>query len=248
MNSKSKLRPLWWGLLLCLPLAAIAQQSEEEPVVQEVEESPPDSETPQTDIDPQATVSTLLPIYIPPSRGAAKSRVGAATRGVRIDLGVLMAFAPDHVGHTTNPQPKMYWYIEALSSTRIDLTLIDDTSAEPMIEITLEPPIAQGFHELDTASYDVTLEPDIVYQWFVAYVPNPDRRSNDVIASGAIQLVSGGPQTNREDPEALAKAGIWYDAVTILQQRLQSNPDDSGTVAALESLAQAVDLQLSLAN
>lgn len=181
-----------------------------------------------------------LPVYIPPSRGAALARVGAATRGNRTDLGSLQALAPDHVGLTTRAQPRLYWYLAEPSATRLDVTLIDDASAEPLVEVVLQPPVTAGLHVLDCAQHGVTLEPGVTYQWFVAFVPDPERRSHDVISSGAIRRVHR-PQLATANAVRLAREGLWYDAVF----RLQASADEREAMAALRGLASQVGLNLS---
>ena len=126
------------------------------------------------------------------------------------------------------------------------MTLIDDKSAEPLLEATLKPPIAEGFHKIDLAEHDVTLQAGVVYQWFVAYVPNPDRRSNDVIASGALRRVPRTAESDSANPLALAKSGVWYDTVMLLQNRLESGYNATEVITTLQALADEVDLQVSL--
>jgi len=181
-----------------------------------------------------------LPVYIPPSRGAALARVGAATRGSRTDLGDLQALAPDHVGMTTRAQPRLYWYLGEPSATRLDVTLIDDASAEPLVEVMLQPPVAAGLHVLDCAQHGVTLEPGVTYQWFVAFVPEPGRRSHDVISSGAIRRVDR-PKLAAANAVRLAHEGLWYDAV----MEVQGSADERQAMAALRGLTRQVGLNLS---
>lgn len=179
-------------------------------------------------------------LYIPPDRGAALARVGAATRGPRPDLGSLQALAPDHVGLTTSPQPRLFWYLGETSATRVDVTLIDDVSAQPLVELVFEPPVAAGFHVLDCEAHAVTLAAGKTYQWFVAYVPDPARRSRDVIASGAVMRVSRPDRGDPADAVALARQGLWYDAVMAAREA----GDGARSLAALQSLAEQVGLNL----
>lgn len=158
-----------------------------------------------------------------------------------------MVLAPDHVGLSSSPQPKLYWYLDRDSETRIDLTLIDDESPAPLMERSLAPPVARGFHVIDCAALGITLEIGRTYQWFVAFVPEPSRRSHDVIASGAIEVTSGG-SGGGTSAVSLARDGLWYDAVEVLHRSLQDDPGDAWTLAALNSLAEQVNLQLPFAH
>jgi hypothetical protein len=190
-------------------------------------------------------------IYIPPSRGAAKTRVGAATRGPREDYPTLDVLAPDHVGWTFEPQPTLWWYLSGRADTRIDIAVIDDTSTEPLLAVTVSPPLDGGMQSLRLAEHGLHLEMGRSYQWFVALVPDPDRRSNDVIASGAIERRERGDELGRELASAdasrsyavLAKHGMWYDALDALSDRIAANPADPELRAARASLLEEVGLE-----
>jgi hypothetical protein len=190
-------------------------------------------------------------IYIPPSRGAAKTRVGAATRGPREDYPKLDVLAPDHVGWTFEEQPTLWWYLSGRADTRIDIAVIDDTSTEPLLLVTVSPPLDGGMQSLRLAEHGLRLEPGRTYQWFVALVPDPARRSNDVIASGAIERREMDDDLGRELASAdasrsyavLAKYGMWYDALDVLSDHIAADPADPELRAARASLLEEVGLE-----
>lgn len=236
-----------WTVLLSLCPVAMAEESETRDEPLEESEAQPSADEPAEQRDEEAqTVTIALPIYIPPNRGAAKSRVGAATRGPRTDLGKLLVLAPDHVGLSSDPQPKLYWYLDRDSDTRIDLSVIDDRNAAPLLERTLAPPVKRGFHVIDCAAHGITMEPGRIYQWFVAFVPQPSRRSHDVIAGGAVEVTTVRRAADAS-AGALAREGLWYDAVAVLQRRYRDDPNNARTLAALNGLAEQVDLELDVA-
>jgi hypothetical protein len=91
--------------------------------------------------------------------------------------------APDHVGWTFEEQPTLWWYLSGRADARIDIAVIDDTSTEPLLAVTVSPPLEGGMRSLHLAEHGLRLEPGRTYQWFVTLVSDPARRSNDVIAS-----------------------------------------------------------------
>jgi len=211
-----------------LPVAAAQQAPPEE---RDEPEQSEQSEQPR-EAKPEQESARPLPVYIPPTRGAAKVRVGAATRGERHDLPGLVALAPDHVALTAEAQPTLCWFLSAQTDTRIDIALIDDHSVEPLLEFTVRAGAKPGVHALRLAEFGISLEKDRVYQWFVALVPNPERRSNDVIASGAIERVDANPELAwalaaapaQDAWRAFADHGIWYDAIAALSERISADP------------------------
>ena len=168
----------------------------------------------------QATVATFA--YQPPLRGASQGgRVGGGTRGLGNKPLTVDVLAPDHTGLTVNEQPTLYWFVSETIDQPAELTVIDNESIDPLLEIKLKPPIQAGIHAVSLSDYGVQLKPQVPYQWFVGVVVDPAQRSNDIIAGGEIQLVSA-PDSLRNDlrgvsedqrPAVYAKAGIWYDAL-----------------------------------
>jgi len=187
--------------------------------------------------------------YIPPPQDTISIRAGAATRGPREDFPTIEALAPDHVALTLEVQPTLWWYLSQQSDTRIDVTLIDD-SIDPLIEIVETPPVRAGFHAVRLADHGVSLDRETLYRWYVAIVPDPERHSHDVLASGALKRIEPSAALRDElDAEAadtvyrvLAGNGIWYDALDSLSEQIGRNPSDASLRALRTSLLRQVDL------
>ncbi len=176
--------------------------------------------------------------YQPPMRGSASSgRIGGGTRGAADGPSVtLEVLAPDHAGLTVSAQPTLYWFVSQRIETDAELTIVDDTSVDPLLELKLTPPIEPGIHALSLEEHGIQLAPNVPYQWFVAVVVDPSQRSYDVIAGGEIERVA---QTSElasqlrivgaeETPQAYAEAGIWYDALDGLSTQIGNSPNDAG--------------------
>jgi hypothetical protein len=175
--------------------------------------------------------------YKPPMRGAPATRVGGGSRGTSFALR-LNVLAPNETGYTVKQSPTIYWYASEAINVPVELTVISTESLEaashPLLDITLQPPIAKGVHALRLSEHGVTLKPDVEYQWFVAAVRDPQQRSNDVLAGGTIKRVaeSGTLQSQLKRsgqgqwPAVYAEAGIWYDAIDQLSKQIDANRAD----------------------
>ena len=176
--------------------------------------------------------------YQPPMRGSASSgRIGGGTRGAADGPSVtLEVLAPDHAGLTVSAQPTLYWFVSQRIETDAELTIVDDTSVDPLLELKLTPPIEPGIHALSLEEHGIQLAPNVPYQWFVAVVVDPSQRSYDIISGGEIERVA---QTSdlasqlrsvgtQETPQAYAEAGIWYDALDGLSTQIGNSPNDAG--------------------
>ena len=189
-----------------------------------------------------ASASSLIRVdatfaYAPPMRGSANSgRVGGGTRGTGDGSAVtLEVLVPDHAGLTVSAQPTLYWFVSERIESDAELTIVDDTSVDPLLELKLTPPIEPGIHALSLKEHGVKLETGVPYQWFVAVVVDPSQRSYDVIAGGEIKRVAQpndlagqiGSAGTQGAPRAYAEAGIWYDALDELSAQISDRPGDT---------------------
>jgi hypothetical protein len=193
-----------------------------------------------------------LPVFVPPNRGAPKTRVGGATRGKQLPgTPSVAALVPEEGGLTVEAQPVLYWYLSESTTSRVDVTIVDEASVTPLLETTIQGPLAPGVHAIRLADHGVSLAPGINYQWFVALVPDSEKRSNDVIAGGSIERVAP-PEPLREQLAAaaaeparssvLAEAGIWYDALDAMSRAVEASPRNSEARDTWAALLEQVGL------
>ena len=190
-----------------------------------------------TPMDPiKIAAASGMPTYTPPKRGAPGGRIGGGSRGVQRDVFSLSVLAPDHTGLTTNPQPRLYWFVSSdLASTSAELTLIDPEGTQPLLETKLSPPVKTGVHMLNLADHGVKLSPGIPYRWYVALVVDPERRSKDILAGGFVELVPApeglaaklSSAQKAELPNIYAEAGLWYDAIAAASELVDAAPGDT---------------------
>lgn len=179
------------------------------------------------------------PVYKPPLRGAPGGRVGGGTRGVGASTHasgratfVLSVLAPDHTGLTISEQPSLYWYISSAAPSPVEVTLVDPRATKPLLAVRLPSPVEAGIHRIRLADHRVRLEPGVAYRWYVAVVPDAERRTKDFLTGGAIERIEP-PEGLRarleeasrmETPSLYAEAGLWYDAITALSELIDSTP------------------------
>ncbi|MGA1791690.1 MAG: DUF928 domain-containing protein [bacterium] len=178
----------------------------------------------------------LMLSYRPPSRGRPANRVGGGTRGDKNNTPFLAALVPDHTGLTTQAKPLLYWFFSGAIKEEIEFTLIDERHIEPLLETNLDIPGREGIQCLSLTDYGINLSPSIPYQWFVAIISDPNHRSKDLVVCGSIKciepsqsLISKLSQSSRvEVPGIYAEEGLWYDALSTLNQLIAADPNDMG--------------------
>jgi hypothetical protein len=190
------------------------------------------------------------PVYKPPPRGAPGGRVGGGTRGTGGEQFVLSVLAPAETGLTSHPQPVLYWYISTATTSPIEFTVTDSAATQPLLETRLQPPAVPGIQRIRLADHGVRLAPGVAYRWFVAVVPDAGRRSRDLLAGGAIELVelpaaartalSSAPPG--QQPAIYAEAGFWYDAVAAVSELIEGSPANATLKAHRASLMTQVGL------
>ncbi len=189
--------------------------------------------------------------YRPPARGAPQRRVGGATRGTASAAPVVAVLAPDHVGHTLEAQPDLYWFISRPSPVRIELTLVDGRSPAPAKEVVLAGAQTAGIHRFSLREHGVSLAEGTEYEWSVAIVPDADNRSADILSAGALRRVALEPALAAKlqglagvpRAAALAEAGLWYDALAALGARADADPADREVRRARADLLDQVGLK-----
>jgi hypothetical protein len=187
-------------------------------------------------------------LYVPPEIDFPARRIGAGTRGMG-RLASLQILAPDHLGYTTLEQPTLYWYLAESTPTRIDFTLRDETSVEPLVDLELPAPTEAGIQAVRLADHGVRLEPGRRYLWFVSLVPDPERRSKDFAVGGWIlRRLPDAALRERiaaaEGREALvyAENGLWYDALGSLALRIAATPGNPAPRELRAALLEQVGL------
>ncbi len=195
--------------------------------------------SPKNTKEKASTKKTSTPqiVYVPPVRGAPTTRTtGAGTRGsYRHEPLNLLVMAPDQTGWASTHQPTLYWYINQELLAPVEITLISEEAEDPLLETILAPTHQMGFHDLSLKDHHVQLKPGIEYQWFVSAVVDAEHRSNDILASGAIQYMTGSEPFNQRLANQSASSvamfyaseGYWYDAIHTLETEIKHNPDDS---------------------
>lgn len=183
----------------------------------------------------QAGAKPALFSFKAPLRGAPATRVGGGTRSAGATAMTLNVLAPNETGYTTQATPTIYWYVSETINHPGEVTItgasIED-AINPLLEITLQPPISKGVHALRLEEHGVSLKLDVEYQYFVTVVKNVNQRSDDIIAGGSIKRVSPSSDVqaklDQASPDLLpavyAESGIWYDAIDELSKQIVANP------------------------
>ncbi len=201
---------------------------------------------------PKYQPPTPRPGFKPPLRGAPSGRVGGGSRGLegggKPQIAVLV---PEHPGRAASEQPSLFWHIDRVpqGSVKLVLTVIEESSVEPLMELDLAAPTRAGIQRVDLADHAVRLPPGAEYEWSVAIVVDPQSRANDIIASGVIDrsdMTAAAPAAPGAPPEAAARSfaeqGFWYDALAAISDAIRAHPDDPTLRASRSALLQQVGL------
>ena len=232
-------------LLVSLPLVVIAEENPTVPAALAKEGKEQKTQAGQV-------TKTLL--YQPPRGLGAPSpgrRVGGGTRGTNKSIPILSVLAPDHTGLTVREQPDLYWFASDVVTTPVELTLTLEKGDTPLLEKRLPVPTKPGIQRVCLSDYGVKLIPGERYNWSIALVLDPKRRSKDIIAVGAIERVERADMS----PAFLAAApttdalyrfaadGLWYDAVMTISEMIESAPADMALRKQRVELLDQADLR-----
>jgi hypothetical protein len=245
--------------LAVLPLLLAAPVAAQEPARPPAEPSAePESATAEATSSktPAPGASEARPataaIYQLPAVGKPRRRIGGGRRGPGDPLPELWALVPEHVAQTASEHPSLFWYLSDASPGYVlfELTLIDEGSIEPVVDVRLPAPSAKGLQRVDLGEHGVSLSPGQEYQWSLALVVDPEQRSRDVVASGWIErvpapdalsgrLAAAGPLGAAQ---IYAESGLWYDALDAIWQLGEARPDGAEAQRQLDALLAEVGL------
>ena len=193
-----------------------------------------------------------MPVFKPPLRGAPVGRIAGGTRGILDEYpAILSVLSPDHTGLTIQKQPTFYWFLSEMVQDPVEFTFIEDRSIQPIIETRIAVPKKPGIQSIRLSDYGVSLQMGVSYKWFVAFVPDPDRRSKDILAWGEVERIEISKAlrvelsnaTEEMTPHIYAQAGLWYDAFSKISDLLESSPSDRNLREQRASLLEQVDLR-----
>ena len=173
-------------------------------------------------------------VYQNPSAVSPKVRVDGHVRATEDAVLTLTVLAPERVGLTTKDQPSLYWFQSKPTTNRYELVITEKNAEKPLVEARFKT-AAGGVQRAGLADFGVRLAEGVEYRWSVAIVLDPDNRSRDVVASGAIKRISspeklrqrlrGAPST--ELPYIYADEGVWYDSLEALCALVDARPKDA---------------------
>jgi hypothetical protein len=194
--------------------------------------------------------------YKPLLLDAPQTRVDGSTQGTSGEAAILQVLAPEHTGLTLQAQPTLYWYAHPPVATRFKIGRIDKDKIAPLLEVEASNEKVAGIQQLDLGDHNISLQPEVSYQWSVTQVIDAGSQSKGVIASGVIErtelgegLTSRIEMSHGTDLVAVyASEGIWYDALETISSMIDKSPDDQGLRTIRASLLDQVGLQAATGN
>jgi hypothetical protein len=186
-------------------------------------------------------------VYVPPPRERPRRRIGGGVRGPEAQWPRLYALVPRHTGLTTSAAPALFWWIDSAppADTQPVFYLVDDTTDETLLRVSLPRPGARGTQRVRLADHGVELTPGVEYEWSVALERGPGGEQL-LVTSGWIERTA--PAAPAPDPRGAdavrqyAQRGLWYDALAAAAEQIDANPADSGPRELREALLEQVGL------
>jgi hypothetical protein len=194
--------------------------------------------------------------FRPPTTGAPSVRVTGGSRGSGDTAITLDVLAPDDIGLTTQEQPSLFWFQSKPADAKFELTLLQENKVKPILQVTVERSTKAGIQRLKLSDHAVKLTPGVEYQWVVALVGDPDSRSSDLVASGVIKRVDAAADLKEKIAKAApaslsgvyAEAGIWYDALSVLSDQIDAQPENKALRETRADLLRQVGLKAAAAS
>lgn len=194
------------------------------------------------------SLDTFLP-YHAPQLSAQGTRVVVDEQEPGKDPLYLSVLSPDHIGLTMFEQPALFWFIAQLTSQPVDVMIMDEGNTQILLDVRMLPPIQPGIHKVDLKDYGIRLQLNTTYQWKIVLQglnPGESHTTNGwimrVSPSANVANLANLPSINATPTEPLLEAGLWYDAIWALSERLHNDPTDTRALTQRANLFEQVGL------
>ena len=198
--------------------------------------------------------------YRVPAADQPAVRINSMVRGESGSQPILSVLAPEHIGLTLKEQPSLFWFQSELADKNFELTMVERKKPKPVLEVKILDPKNSGIHRLRLTDHKIKLAFNVEYEWTVALIAGPEKRSADVISRGAIKRIipSDGLSAKlkkadkTELPFLYAEEGIWYDSVESLSDLIDEHPNEPNLrqlradLLSQVGLNQAADYEIKL--
>jgi len=96
----------------------------------------------------------------------------------------------------------------------------------------------------------IHLQQGLVYKWFIALLPDPNRRSKDILAWGAVKYIKISDALKAKlshldkaiTSNIYAAGGIWYDAFAEISDLIETSTDDVKLKEKRDALLEQIGL------
>lgn len=174
------------------------------------------------------------PAYKPTPRPQPQRTEGGGSRGcLNTESVALQLLVPkDHTAFTSSAYPTLSWYISAVPSIPLELSLVEEGVAEPILVKQL-PVKNAGLMKFKLDEDTAGLEVGKQYRWTVSLICNPSRPSQSIYARAWLERVPVSKDVAKKIAnrsaydKALAyiQAGIWYDAIAVIYESQLTDSD-----------------------
>ena len=194
------------------------------------------------------SVDTSL-TYHPPVVSAQGTRVVVDEQEPGKDPLYLSVLSPNHIGLTMFEQPALFWFIAQLTSQPVDVMIMDEGTTQILLDVRMLPPIRPGIHKVDLKDYGIHLQLNTTYQWKITLQGNsPGERFPTsgwimrIPPPANVASLAHFPSINSIPSRPLVEAGLWYDAIWALSERIQTQPADATSLTQRANLFEQVGL------
>jgi len=196
-----------------------------------------------------ASVDLTPPLYEPRLHPSPKARIEGVARALDNNGPIVLPLVPDHVGLTMVRQPVLYWYLSKPISSPVMFVLVDTRSIQVIRDAILSPHPESGIQTISLKDLGVSLEPNVLYRWYLTVVLDIDSPSRDIVSGGMIERtaevlnISDFPTFRGDTVRFYAEQGLWYDAFASISDLIVAAPDNQILRNQRASLLQQIGLQ-----
>jgi hypothetical protein len=184
--------------------------------------------------------------FKPPDRGLPGRRKGGGTRNLRCvnSERTLTALTPvSNLGFTIAEYPQIFWFVPEHKAAFIEVSLygtnsdLQDTDLLFLSQFKTSGQQGIGQFKVPSGINFIPLDVGKTYHWYISLMCDADDRAQDITVSGWLERVPPSEDLKAaknlkgvDRYRALARAGLWFDALDFLTQLNCQNQTEVGSL------------------
>jgi len=163
---------------------------------------------------------------------------------------VIALIPKNNVGTTLSTHPTFWFSLPAVNPDRTLEFGLFNQEGDLVYQTMLDAPAEAGLTKVSLPETESSLLADRNYRWYLSVVCNRESRAEDLVVTGWVRRIEAEStlltqleeSTPQERFDLYKEVGLWYEALAVLSDMRQRDPNAPESAQQWNSLMQTLDL------